>query len=78
MSAALPAIVRPAAAERSETSLRLPGVVFRAIARYFARRAAIDHLHELDESILQDIGLARSDIEAAVEGRISRTGRRGM
>lgn len=78
MSAALPVIVQPAYAKRSEALLRLPGELLRAIARYFARRAAIDHLRELDEPILQDIGLARSEIEAAVQGRIPRSNRGRM
>ncbi|CAD5293586.1 conserved hypothetical protein [Bosea sp. 62] len=76
MSAVLPAIVRPVVAKRSEASLHLPGVLLQAIARYFARRAAIDHLYELDEPALKDIGLARSEIEAAVRGRIPRAGRK--
>ncbi|RYE74579.1 MAG: DUF1127 domain-containing protein [Hyphomicrobiales bacterium] len=78
MSAALPAIVRLVRAKRSEALLRLPGALYRAIARYFDNRAAIDHLRELDETTLQDIGLARSEIEAAVQGRIPRTSRRRM
>lgn len=78
MSAVLPAIVRPVVARRSEALLRLPGMLLRAIERYFVHRAAIDRLRELDEPALQDIGLARSEIEAAVQGRIRRTGQKRM
>jgi uncharacterized protein YjiS (DUF1127 family) len=39
-----------------------------SIARYFARRAAIAHLREFDNDGLKDIGLWRSEIEAAVYG----------
>ncbi|CCM77183.1 DUF1127 domain-containing protein [Rhizobium mesoamericanum] len=38
--------------------------------RHFARRAAIVRLRELDDEALKDIGLARSEIEAAAFGRI--------
>jgi uncharacterized protein YjiS (DUF1127 family) len=38
------------------------------IARYFVRRTAIACLCELDDRALRDIGLVRSQIEAAVHG----------
>jgi uncharacterized protein YjiS (DUF1127 family) len=38
------------------------------IARYFADRAAITHLHGLEDAALSDIGIPRSQIEAAVHG----------
>ena len=38
------------------------------IAGYFVRRTAIATLRELDDRALRDIGLARSQIEAAVHG----------
>lgn len=37
-------------------------------ANYLARRAAIVSLHELDDRALRDIGLHRSQVEAAVRG----------
>jgi uncharacterized protein YjiS (DUF1127 family) len=38
------------------------------IAQYFARRAALRRLREFNDRELRDIGLARSQIEAAVYG----------
>jgi len=78
MSAVLPTIARPAIAKRSEAVLHLPLVLGRAIARYFAHRAAIADLRELDEPALRDIGIVRSQIEAAVHGLVPRTGRGRM
>ncbi len=75
MSAILPVITRPVTQNRSEALLRLPGALYQAVARYFAHRSAIADLHERDESALRDMGLARSQIEAAVHGHIPRTSR---
>ena len=60
---------RPAALSKTCAAL------FDAIASYFIRRAAAAALHELDDRALRDIGLARTQIEAAVHGRIARPGR---
>ncbi|MEX2745942.1 DUF1127 domain-containing protein [Rhizobium mongolense] len=38
------------------------------MARFLVRRAAIARLCELDDDALKDIGLARSEIEAAAYG----------
>ena len=78
MSAVLATITYPVAEKRSEALLRAPRALYRTVARYFTHRTAIAELHELDESALRDIGLARSQIEAAVHGRIARTGRTRM
>lgn len=75
MSAYLPTITRPVTAKRSEALLRLPGALYRAITRYINHRAVIADLREFDEQALQDIGIARSQIEAAVHGLIPRTSR---
>jgi uncharacterized protein YjiS (DUF1127 family) len=42
-----------------------------AIAAHFFRRSAITSLSELDDRALQDIGLKRSQIEAAVYGLVT-------
>jgi uncharacterized protein YjiS (DUF1127 family) len=41
------------------------------IARHFVRRTAIATLREFDDRALRDIGIARSQIEAAVHGFIT-------
>jgi len=60
------------------TATKRPGAFSRllnaccdGVAVYFARRAAIATLRELDDRTLRDIGLARSQIEAAVGGCIA-------
>jgi uncharacterized protein YjiS (DUF1127 family) len=68
MSATLSTIVRPAGAKSPGASLRIFNACWAGIARYFVHRAAIASLRELDDSALRDIGLARSQIEAAVRG----------
>ena len=47
----------------------------RDIAHYFARRAALKQLGELNDRELHDIGLTRGEVEAAVYGFISRPDR---
>jgi uncharacterized protein YjiS (DUF1127 family) len=42
-----------------------------ALAAYWARRAAFRVLMELDDRELRDIGLTRSNIEAAVGGALN-------
>lgn len=78
MSAVLPTIARPVAVNRSEALLRLPGALYRAIGRHLIHRAAIASLRECDEHALHDIGIGRSQIEAAVRGRIPRGPRQGV
>jgi uncharacterized protein YjiS (DUF1127 family) len=71
MSATLSTIVRPAVTKRRGVFPRLLGAPCDAIARYFVRRAAIASLRQLDDRALRDIGLTRSQIEAAVDGFIT-------
>jgi uncharacterized protein YjiS (DUF1127 family) len=68
MSATPATIVRLAVTKRPGAFSRLLSAYCDGIARYFVRRAAIASLRELDDRALRDIGLARSQIEAAVDG----------
>ena len=68
MSSTLATIVRPAVTKRAGAFSRLFSACVDGIARYFVRRAAIASLRELDDRALRDIGLVRSQIEAAVRG----------
>ena len=52
----------------------LPGIFkagWESITRYLVRRAAIASLRELDDRILRDLGIERSEIEAAVRGLVN-------
>ena len=66
MSAILATPVRPEARKRPGAFTRRVNAWRDAIARYLVRRAAIASLRELDDRILRDIGLERSQIKAAV------------
>jgi uncharacterized protein YjiS (DUF1127 family) len=68
MSATLSTILRPAGTKSPGASLRIFNACWEGIARSFVHRAAIASLRELDDRALRDIGLARSQIEAAVHG----------
>jgi uncharacterized protein YjiS (DUF1127 family) len=65
MSATLSTINRPAG-----TLSGLFGTSLDRIAHYFIDRAAIAHLHGLEDAALSDIGISRSQIEAAVHGSL--------
>ena len=65
MSATLSTITRP-----SVTLSRLFAACFDRIAHYFTDRAAIAHLQGLEDAALSDIGISRSQIEAAVHGSL--------
>ncbi|WP_445682307.1 DUF1127 domain-containing protein [Radicibacter daui] len=69
MSAPSSAVLHPVR-RRSLPALLLSGLAacWRLTRRYFARRAAIAHLQELESYCLTDIGLERAQIEAAVRG----------
>ncbi|MCW0001023.1 DUF1127 domain-containing protein [Pararhizobium sp. YC-54] len=67
MSTTLPTIVPPQGTKSSAPSLLITAY-WEKIARYFVRRAAIARLRELDDDALGDIGLGRSEIEAAAYG----------
>ena len=60
--------IQPAISGASGGFARRIGMGAQALAAYWARRAAIKALRELDDRALRDIGLHRSQIEAAVGG----------
>jgi len=57
---------------------RLLGGLAQGLVTFWARREAIKVLSEMDDRALRDIGIARSQIEAAVHGFISLTDRTRM
>jgi uncharacterized protein YjiS (DUF1127 family) len=71
MSATLSTIVRPSVRKRPGAFSRLLNACCDGIAGYFFRRDAIATLREFDDRALRDIGLSRSQIEAAVYGFIT-------
>jgi len=73
MSATFSAAARPAVAKRPGTISRICLAVWDAVSGYVVRRNAIATLRELDDRALRDIGIARSEIEAAVQGLITLT-----
>jgi uncharacterized protein YjiS (DUF1127 family) len=75
MSATFSTIPYPARAKTFDAYL---WTCWKRIARYFAHRAAITSLRELDDRSLRDIGLTRSQIEAAVHGFIPAPNRARM
>ena len=68
MSATAITAVRPAVAKRPGTFSRFFAACWDAIAGCLVRRSAIGTLRELDDRALADIGISRSQIEAAVHG----------
>ena len=76
MSATFSAVARPAIAKRPATVFRICLAAWDAVSGYVVRRSAIATLRELDDRALSDIGIARSQIEAAVHG-LTLTGERG-
>jgi len=78
MSATSVTIARPAAAKRPASVFRICVACWDAATGYFVRRTAIATLRELDDRALSDIGIARSQIEAAVQGLVPLRGQRRM
>jgi uncharacterized protein YjiS (DUF1127 family) len=62
------AILQPAVTRRTRALFRLLRSWLDRAGRYLGRRAAIQWLRELDDRALLDIGLARSQVDAAVRG----------
>jgi len=71
MSATLATIVQPDVAKQANAFAQIFSACWDGIARYFVRRTAIATLRELDDRALRDIGIGRSQIEAAVHGLIT-------
>jgi len=78
MSATLPTIVRRGVTKRPGAFSRLLGACCDAIVGYFLRRAEMKRLSQLDDRALRDIGLVRSQIEAATQGYMMDPSRAGM
>lgn len=78
MSAIPSIIVRPAGTRGPVASLGIFNAWSEEAARYFVRRAAIAKLNKLDDHALHDIGLERSQIEAAVHGLMTPADRARM
>ncbi len=68
MTATAITAVPPTVAKRPGTFSRFFVAYWDAVAGYLVRRSAIGTLRELDDRALADIGIARSQIEAAVHG----------
>ena len=75
MSATLATIIRPAGTKQPGAYLRIFAAWRERIARYLVHRSAIASLRELDDRALRDIGLTRSQIEAAARGLMTVPGR---
>jgi uncharacterized protein YjiS (DUF1127 family) len=74
MSAMFSTLFQPALTVRpGRTVWRLLHAWAADIAQYFARRAALKRLRECNDRELRDIGLARSQVEAAVYGFVTRS-----
>jgi uncharacterized protein YjiS (DUF1127 family) len=70
MPAIFSTIVLPAVTKGPGAFFRLLSAACEGTAGYLGRRTAIACLHGLDDRALQDIGLARFQIEEAVYGLI--------
>jgi uncharacterized protein YjiS (DUF1127 family) len=71
MSAIFSTSLHPEETKTPATGPRIFKNLWARIARYPVRRAAVAHLREVDNDALGDIGLAPSEIEAAVYGRMT-------
>jgi len=70
---------RPAETERlGAASLRIVTAWWEGVARYLFRRAVMASLRELDDRVLGDIGLERSQIEAVVRDFMTAPDRAGV
>ena len=65
------AVIRLAMTKTPGELVRLLNACCEGIAGFFFRRSAIMSLSELDDRALRDIGLERSQIEAAIFGYVT-------
>ena len=65
MSVTVSAIAQPAETRRSGVYLGTLSSGWERLVRYCVRRGTLATLRELDDRVLQDIGVERSQIEAA-------------
>ena len=77
MSATIATTARPEVTKRPGAFTQLFSACWIGIARHFIRRAAVARLRKFDDHLLQDVGLDRSQIEAAVYGSVTRSERAG-
>jgi uncharacterized protein YjiS (DUF1127 family) len=78
MYATLLTTTEPAITTAARALSRSVGACWNAIARYFVCRAAIARLSQYDDRALRDIGITRSQIEAAVHGFLTVSDWSGM
>jgi uncharacterized protein YjiS (DUF1127 family) len=78
MSATIQNTIRPTARITPGTLTQALSAGWDVLVGYFVRRAAIATLRELDDRALQDMGIARSQIEAAVRGLVTSFDREEM
>jgi uncharacterized protein YjiS (DUF1127 family) len=78
MSATLINVAPTGVARRPAIVSRICLACWDAVSGYFVRRSAIATLSELDDRALRDIGIVRSQIEAAVRGFIPLSDRARM
>ncbi|HWU00906.1 MAG TPA: DUF1127 domain-containing protein [Terriglobales bacterium] len=64
-------LVPPVATEKPGRFSRIFVACLERVARWADGYAAAVHLHQLEDWALQDVGLVRADIEAAVHGSLS-------
>ncbi|SDN31584.1 DUF1127 domain-containing protein [Afipia sp. GAS231] len=64
---------QPASQRWSAGLARLLGSWANGVVVYWARREAVKTLRQMDDRALRDIGIARSQIEAAVHGVVDPT-----
>lgn len=71
-------VTRQVIAEARRLRAELIRDLFRRLSGWLRRRADVARLQRLDDRMLKDIGIGRSEIEAAVQGRadVAERGRR--